>query len=234
MPSPGRGRQHARHRSGGHTAATRRIQRPATDRDPRVGSDARPGQNPLASRADSIHAIFLHPRKQRAVVVGIPRDSFVSIPGLGTTKINAAMSSGGPRMVQTIEQNFGARIDYWAVTSFWGITRMVETIGGLQVRVPFRMKAASRSRTSARDSAPPWAAGPGVRPRSTQRARRGLRPPGERGRVRGGARAVQEGIRKNPPAPHGSRRACGTRNPTSPWTSSWTSRSGRAWIASRT
>ena len=55
-------------------------------------------------------------------------------------------------MVQTIEQNFGARIDYWAVTSFWGITRMVETIGGLQVRVPFRMKDASRSRTSARDS----------------------------------------------------------------------------------
>ena len=106
-----------------------------------IGSDARPGQNPLASRADSIHVIFLHPRRQQAVVVGIPRDSFVSIPGLGTTKINAAMSSGGPaRMVQTVEQNFGARIDYWAVTSFWGITRMVETIGGLQVQVPFRMQ----------------------------------------------------------------------------------------------
>jgi LCP family protein required for cell wall assembly len=106
-----------------------------------IGSDARPGQNPLASRADSIHVIFLHPRRQQAVVVGIPRDSFVSIPGLGTTKINAAMSSGGPaRMVQTVERNFGARIDYWAVTSFWGIARMVETVGGLQVRIPFRMQ----------------------------------------------------------------------------------------------
>ncbi|MET1012087.1 MAG: LCP family protein [Actinomycetota bacterium] len=106
-----------------------------------IGSDARPGQNPLASRADSIHVIFVHPRKQQAVVVGIPRDSLVSIPGLGTTKINAALPSGGPaRMVQTIEQNFGARIDYWAVTSFWGIARMVETVGGLQVRVPFRMQ----------------------------------------------------------------------------------------------
>jgi len=106
-----------------------------------IGSDARPGQNPLASRADSIHVIFLHPRRQQAVIVGIPRDSLVSIPGLGTTKINAAMSSGGPaRLVQTIEQNFGARIDYWAVTSFWGIARMVETVGGLQVRIPFRMQ----------------------------------------------------------------------------------------------
>ena len=106
-----------------------------------IGSDARRGQNPLTSRADSIHVIFLHPRRQQAVVVGIPRDSFVSVPGLGTTKINAALSSGGPaRMVQTVEQNFGARIDYWAVTSFWGITRMVDTIGGLQVRIPFRMQ----------------------------------------------------------------------------------------------
>jgi len=106
-----------------------------------IGSDARPGQNPLGLRADSIHVIFLHPRRQQAVIVGIPRDSLVSIPGLGTSKINAAMSSGGPaRMVQAVERNFGARMDYWAVTSFWGITRMVETVGGLQVRIPFRMQ----------------------------------------------------------------------------------------------
>jgi polyisoprenyl-teichoic acid--peptidoglycan teichoic acid transferase len=105
-----------------------------------VGSDARPGQNPLRSRADSIHVIFLQPRKGQAVIVGIPRDSWVSIPGLGTNKINAAMGSGGPaRLVQTIEHNFGARIDYWAVTSFWGIARMVDEVGGLQVRIPFEM-----------------------------------------------------------------------------------------------
>ena len=105
-----------------------------------IGSDARHGQNPLSSRADSIHVIFLQPRKGQAVIVGIPRDSWVSIPGHGTNKINSAMSSGGPaRLVQTIEQNFGARIDYWAVTSFWGIARMVDQVGGLQVRVPFEM-----------------------------------------------------------------------------------------------
>jgi LCP family protein required for cell wall assembly len=106
-----------------------------------VGSDARPGQNVLRSRSDSIHVIFLHPRRQQAVIVGIPRDSLVSIPGLGTSKINAAMSSGGPtRLVQTVEQNFGARIDYWAVTSFSGIARAVETVGGLRVLIPFRMQ----------------------------------------------------------------------------------------------
>ena len=106
-----------------------------------IGSDARPGGNPLGSRADSIHVIFLHPRKQQAVVVGIPRDSWVSIPGHGSDKINAALASGGPAlMVQTVERNFGARIDYWAVTSFWGIARMVDEVGGLRVRIPFRMQ----------------------------------------------------------------------------------------------
>jgi LCP family protein required for cell wall assembly len=106
-----------------------------------IGSDARPGQEPLRSRADSIHVIFLHPRKRQAVIVGIPRDSWVSIPGQGSDKINAAMASGGPaRMVQTVERTFGARIDYWAVTSFWGIARMVDQVGGLRVRIPFRMQ----------------------------------------------------------------------------------------------
>ena len=105
-----------------------------------IGSDARPGQNPLTSRADSIHVIFLQPRTGKAVIVGIPRDSWVSIPGQGSNKINSAMSSGGPaRLVGTIERNFGARIDYWAVTSFPGITRMVDAVGGLRVRIPFAM-----------------------------------------------------------------------------------------------
>ena len=105
-----------------------------------VGSDARPGQNPLRLRADSIHVIFLHPRKQQAVVVGIPRDSWVSIPGRGSNKINAGLTGGPELLVRTIERNFGARIDYWAVTSFWGIQEMVNDVGGLDVRVPFRMQ----------------------------------------------------------------------------------------------
>lgn len=109
-----------------------------------VGSDARPGQDPLRLRADSIHLLFLNPRTEYAVVAGIPRDSWVSIPGHGSNKINSALSSGGPSLlVQTVERAFGTRIDYWAVTSFWGIQDMVKEVGGLRVRVPFRMKDAA-------------------------------------------------------------------------------------------
>ena len=109
-----------------------------------VGSDARPGQNPLRSRADSLHVLLLSPRTRHAVIVGIPRDTWASIPGHGHSKINAAMAIGGPRLLATtIERAFGVRIHYWAVTSFWGIARMVDAVGRLEVRIPVRMRDAA-------------------------------------------------------------------------------------------
>jgi LCP family protein required for cell wall assembly len=105
-----------------------------------VGSGAREGENVQRSLGDSLHLIFLSPGKRRAVLVGVPRDSYVSIPGRGSGKINSAMVFGGPDLlVQTMEQNFGVTIDYWALTTFWGFTDMINGVGGLTVDVPFPM-----------------------------------------------------------------------------------------------
>ena len=43
-------------------------------------------------------------------------------------------------MVRTMEQNFGVTIDYWALTTFWGFTDMINAVGGLTVDVPFAMQ----------------------------------------------------------------------------------------------
>lgn len=105
-----------------------------------VGSGAREGESVMKSLADSLHLIFLNPAKQRAVVVGVPRDSYVSIPGRGSGKINSSMAYGGPELlVKTMEQSFGVTIDYWALTTFWGFTDMIDDVGGLTVEVPFPM-----------------------------------------------------------------------------------------------
>jgi polyisoprenyl-teichoic acid--peptidoglycan teichoic acid transferase len=105
-----------------------------------IGSGARPYQDPARGLADSIHLIEIDPQGRRAVIIGIPRDSYVAIPGHGTNKINAAMGMGGPPLlVQTIEQLSGVRIQYFAMTSFWGLTSMIDQIGGLTIRVPFAM-----------------------------------------------------------------------------------------------
>ena len=105
-----------------------------------IGSGAREGENVMRSLGDSLHLIFLNPAKKRAVLVGVPRDSYMPIPGRGSGKINSSMVSGGPELlVQTMEQNFGVTIDYWALTTFWGFTDMINDVGGLTVDVPFPM-----------------------------------------------------------------------------------------------
>jgi polyisoprenyl-teichoic acid--peptidoglycan teichoic acid transferase len=105
-----------------------------------LGSDARPGQSITGERSDSIHIIGVDLKRQRATVLGFPRDSWVHIPGHGTTKINTAMVLGGPVLtVKTIESITGIRIDFWMLTSFNGLIRMVNGVGGLKVYVPRRM-----------------------------------------------------------------------------------------------
>jgi LCP family protein required for cell wall assembly len=101
-----------------------------------LGSDARPGQQIDQQRSDSIHLIGINPQLHRASVLGFPRDSWVPIPGHGTDKITTAMAYGGPDLtVRTIEALVHVRIDFWMVTSFTGLTRMVDGVGGVTVRV---------------------------------------------------------------------------------------------------
>jgi LCP family protein required for cell wall assembly len=105
-----------------------------------IGSGSRPGEDVIHSLSDSIHLIFLNPSKHTAAIVGVPRDSYVPIPGIGTNKINDAMVAGGPQLlVQTLESNFGVHIDYWALTTFGGLAEMINRIGGLTINVPFAM-----------------------------------------------------------------------------------------------
>ncbi|MGZ8596468.1 MAG: LCP family protein, partial [Actinomycetota bacterium] len=103
-----------------------------------LGSDARPGEEITGQRADSIHLVSINPEKAKATIVGFPRDAWVSIPGYGTNKINAAMTTGGPSLVvDTVESLMGVTIDYWALTWFEGFQAMINDIGGLNVNVPF-------------------------------------------------------------------------------------------------
>jgi polyisoprenyl-teichoic acid--peptidoglycan teichoic acid transferase len=101
-----------------------------------LGSDARPGQNILAERSDSIHIIGVNPLKHTASILGFPRDSFVPIPGHGSGKITSAMELGGPPLtIKTIEALTGIHVDFFLITSFRGLRNMVDAVGGLTVNV---------------------------------------------------------------------------------------------------
>ncbi len=100
-----------------------------------LGSDARPGENPLRTRADAIQLVGVNLRTGAGTVIGIPRDSWVPIPGAGSNRINAALYYGGPEaMGQAVADLVGIRPDYVFTSPFLGLIRMVDMIGGITVR----------------------------------------------------------------------------------------------------
>lgn len=102
-----------------------------------VGSDARPGENLTRTRGDAIQLIGMDTRTGAATAIGIPRDSYVKIPGYGSDRVNAALSLGGPDLLaRTVANMVGIRPDYVFVTRFPFFENMVDDIGGIRVQNP--------------------------------------------------------------------------------------------------
>ncbi len=102
-----------------------------------VGSDARPGEDMLRTRGDALQLIGIDTRSGAATTIGVPRDSYVSIPGYGSDRINAALSIGGPDLLgRAVGDLIGIRPDYVFVTRFPFFENMVDDIGGIEVRNP--------------------------------------------------------------------------------------------------
>lgn len=110
-----------------------------------VGSDSRDnltaeerkrlGTGKVAGRrTDTIMLLHVPSGGGPTVLVSVPRDSFVPIPGRGRNKINAAYAFGGPSLlVQTIEQASGLRIDDYVETGLSGFAEIVDAVGGVQL-----------------------------------------------------------------------------------------------------
>ena len=87
-----------------------------------------------ADASDSL--MLLHMGTGKPVLISIPRDSYVPIPGHGTNKINAALAFGGPTLlVQTVESVTGLRIDHYMGIGFGGLADVVNAVGGVQMCV---------------------------------------------------------------------------------------------------
>jgi LCP family protein required for cell wall assembly len=104
-----------------------------------VGSDARPGEAMTRSRGDALQLVGINTRTGSATAIGVPRDSWVAIPGRGREKINSALYFGGPRgMAGAMRNLVGIEPDYVVVTRFPFFEDMVDDIGGITVANPRR------------------------------------------------------------------------------------------------
>jgi LCP family protein required for cell wall assembly len=108
-----------------------------------VGSDSRKGLtaaqrrelhtgNDSGQRTDTI--MLMHDGSGPTLLMSIPRDSMVAIPGHGTTKINAAFAFGGPKLlIQTVESLTGIRVDHYVEIGFGGFVNVVDAVGGITI-----------------------------------------------------------------------------------------------------
>ena len=115
-----------------------------------MGSDSREGDGNDSygvaggARSDTTLLVHLYNNRKDAVVVSIPRDSWVEIAGCTrpdgsttipyTTKFNAAFAFGGPVCtIKTIEKLTNIRINNFVVVDFNAFKTVVDAIGGVEV-----------------------------------------------------------------------------------------------------
>jgi polyisoprenyl-teichoic acid--peptidoglycan teichoic acid transferase len=95
-----------------------------------LGSDSR-GANSTA-RADSIVLMRTDPGKHLISMLSIPRDLYVTIPGHGRTKINAAYAVGGaPLLIRTINSLTGLQVNHIVLVNFAGFKQLIDSLGGV-------------------------------------------------------------------------------------------------------
>lgn len=115
-----------------------------------MGSDSRQGDgndsygDAGGARSDTTLLVHLYNDRKDAIVISIPRDSWVEIAGCTrpngsttrpyTTKFNAAFAFGGPVCtIKTIEKLTDIRIDNFVVVDFKAFKTVVDAIGGVEV-----------------------------------------------------------------------------------------------------
>ena len=107
-----------------------------------LGSDRRPHWTGF--NTDVIIILSVHPSLGEVAMLSIPRDLYVYLPGYSMQRINTAFSigervnypGGGPALfADTLRYNFGIPVHHYAKVEMTGFSRIVDTVGGVDVNV---------------------------------------------------------------------------------------------------
>jgi LCP family protein required for cell wall assembly len=86
-------------------------------------------------RSDAIMILHAEPNGS-SLLVSIPRDLWVSIPGQGMAKINAAFDSGPQKLVDTIQNDLNVPIHHYVEVNFDTFRKIVNAVGSVPVYFP--------------------------------------------------------------------------------------------------
>ncbi len=117
-----------------------------------LGSDSRAGQDAesldqTGSRSDTIMIVHVKGDGTGAVIVSIPRDSYVNVPAGGgwpggMNKINAALAYGGANLAaRTVYELTHIPLDGAMIVNFNGVHKMVSAVGGVNVCTQYEVRS---------------------------------------------------------------------------------------------
>lgn len=123
------------------TANTKPITEPFTVLLMGVDSEAE-GIGNSSFNGDSLMVITFNPKTLSTTILSIPRDSYVPIacfPNQRKNKITHAAWKGEECMQKTIENFLDIDIDYYVKINFKGVVQLVDTLGGVEIDVPYNL-----------------------------------------------------------------------------------------------
>lgn len=86
------------------------------------------------SRSDTMLLLSINTKDRDIKLVSFLRDSYMEIPGHYANKLNAACAFGGPSLlIETLEYNYGIRIDGYVRIGFNLLADIVDAIGGVTI-----------------------------------------------------------------------------------------------------
>ena len=106
-----------------------------------LGTDQRPGEID-APRTDTLIVVSIDPARKTAAMISIPRDTYMTIPGIGVDRVNTAYGTGlamdypggAPLLaVKTIESLTGIPIQHYFLLNFDVFYAAMDAIGPITV-----------------------------------------------------------------------------------------------------
>lgn len=101
-----------------------------------IGSDSRTEER---GRADSMIILSVSSLNHTITMTSVMRDSYVSIPGHGTDKLNAAFAYGGATLLMdTIQNNYCIALDDYICINFQAMAAITDAVGGVTITLTDR------------------------------------------------------------------------------------------------
>lgn len=86
--------------------------------------------------SDSMILVTVNHSTKQIFLTSFMRDLYAEIPGIGVRKLNAAHANGGgPLLVETLEVNYGVKIDNYARVDLKSMAKVIKALGGIDLEL---------------------------------------------------------------------------------------------------